>query len=154
MPGTAGSARRYLPRCTIAADGGLALDETGVVGGDGSLALTYDPAGLPAAVTDRFPHLAGYAAFKLDAADLAMVPEILKGQIAVSVADSAGDPVDATGIQIPGVLDDLYAYDGDLGPIFNGGAPTLKLWAPTAQNVTLHAVRRRRSGDGFRRPTR
>ena len=121
----------------FAANGGLSLDETGVVDSDGSLLLTYDPAGLPAEVTDKFPHLAGYAALKLDAADLDIVPGILKGQLAVSVADPGGDPVDATGMQIPGVLDDLYSYDGVLGPIFNGDNPSLRLWAPTAKNVML-----------------
>jgi pullulanase-type alpha-1,6-glucosidase len=120
-----------------AAIGGLSLDETGVIGGDGSLLLTYDPAGLPAAVTDKFPHLAGFSALRLDPGDLAMVPDILKGQTAVSVADPGGNPVDATSLQIPGVLDDLYAYDGALGPVFDGDAPTLKLWAPTAKNVNL-----------------
>lgn len=120
-----------------AANGGMSLDETGVVGADGSLALTYDPAGLPAAVTDRFPHLASFAALRLDAGDLAMVPDILKGQIALAAADSAGNPIDATGMQIPGVLDDLYTFAGDLGVVFDGDAPTLKLWAPTAKNVNL-----------------
>jgi pullulanase-type alpha-1,6-glucosidase len=120
-----------------AAIGGMSLDETGVTGGDGSLLLTYDPAGLPAAVTDKFPHLAGYAALRLNYGDLGMVPDILKGQTAVSVADPDGNPVDATSLQIPGVLDDLYAYDGALGTVFDGDAPTLKLWAPTARNVNL-----------------
>ncbi|MCB0075588.1 MAG: DUF3372 domain-containing protein, partial [Caldilineaceae bacterium] len=37
------------------------------------------------------------------------------------------------------VLDDLYTYSGDLGVVWgSNGAPTIRLWAPTAQNVTLH----------------
>ena len=121
----------------FASNGGLSLDETGVLGGDGSLVLTYDPAGLSAEVTDKFPHLSGYAALKVAAADTGMVPAILKGQIAVSVADPDGNPVDATGMQIPGVLDDLYSYGGELGANFDADIPTLKLWAPTARNVAL-----------------
>ena len=117
-------------------DGNLALDDTGVVGGS-SLPLTWDPAGLPASVTDKFPHLAGLAALKLDAGDLALVPEILKQQIAISAAVPSGEPLDATSLQIPGVLDDLYAYGGELGPVWNGGTPTLRLWAPTARSVSL-----------------
>jgi 1,4-alpha-glucan branching enzyme len=31
-----------------------------------------------------------------------------------------------------------YTYDGELGVVWDGGAPTLKVWAPTAQNVRLH----------------
>ncbi|HEX6034470.1 MAG TPA: pullulanase-type alpha-1,6-glucosidase, partial [Anaerolineales bacterium] len=43
------------------------------------------------------------------------------------------------GVQIPGVLDELYPYDGPLGVTFDGNAqrPTLRVWAPTAQAVTL-----------------
>ena len=66
-----------------------------------------------------------------------MVPAILKGQFALSVADADGNPVDATSLQIPGVLDDLYTYSGDLGPVFDGDEPTLTVWAPTAKSVSL-----------------
>ncbi len=121
-----------------AANGGLGIDADGITGADGSIPLTFDPAGLPTEVTDKFPHLAGFSALRLDAADLAIVPAILKGQFALSVADAEGNPVDATSLQIPGVLDDLYAYDGELGPVFADGNPTLTVWAPTAKNVNLH----------------
>jgi hypothetical protein len=121
-----------------AANGGLAIDETGIIGADGTLTLTYDPAGLPASVTDRFPHLAGLAALRIDPADVAQVPAILKGQHALAIADGDGNPMDATSLQIPGVLDDLYAYDGDLGPVFHAGDPVITVWAPTARNVSLH----------------
>ena len=120
-----------------AANGGLGLDESGVTGADGALTLTYDPAGLPTEVTDKFPHLAGLTALRIDAADLASVPAILKGQFALAIADDGGNPVDATSLQIPGVLDDLFTYDGDLGPVFHGGEPTITLWAPTAKSVSL-----------------
>ncbi len=36
------------------------------------------------------------------------------------------------------MLDDLYTYDGPLGVTFEGGAPVLRVWAPTARSVTLH----------------
>ena len=120
-----------------AANGGLGLDQDGVSGADGALELSYDPSGLPANILDRFPHLAGLQALRLAPADLAAVPAILKGQVALSVVDADGNPVDATSLQIPGVLDDLYTYDGDLGPEFYGGEPTLALWAPTARSVSL-----------------
>lgn len=119
------------------ATGDLGLDEFGVSGADGSLALTLDPAGLPASVLEAFPHLAAYEAFRIDAGDLALVPSILKGQTAVSAAAPDGTPIDATSIQIPGVLDDLYFYDGPLGVEVAGGMTTLRLWAPTAQSASL-----------------
>ncbi|MEW6287408.1 MAG: pullulanase-type alpha-1,6-glucosidase, partial [Chloroflexota bacterium] len=83
----------------------------------------------------KYPHLRDYAVFQLT--DTSSVGEILKGQVAVAARTQAGKDVDATGVQIPGVLDDLYKYDGPLGVTFEGGAPTLRLWAPTAQSVTL-----------------
>ncbi|MCA9957146.1 MAG: hypothetical protein KC434_20600, partial [Anaerolineales bacterium] len=50
----------------------------------------------------------------------------------------SGQTINAAGLQIPGVLDDLYPYDGDLGVTFSDGVPTLTLWAPTARGVRLH----------------
>ncbi len=66
-----------------------------------------------------------------------MVPDILRGQFAVVATSTSGVRLAATGLQIPGVLDDLYLYDGDLGVVWDGDVPTVKLWAPTAQNVVL-----------------
>lgn len=120
-----------------APEGGLEASETGISGGE-AIALALDPAGLPQDVRDKFPHLAGLPALKIDAADLALVAEILKGQIAVSAVSAGGVAQDATGLQIPGVLDDLYTYEGELGVSWSGDTPTLRLWAPTAKSVTLH----------------
>ena len=124
-------------RLHYAPDGGLEATDTGITGGD-FLTLTRDPAGLPADVQDKFPHLANLPALVIDDADLAMVPEILKGQIAVSTLDPGGFSLDATGLQIPGVLDDLYTYNGDLGVSWDVYVPTIRVWAPTARSVTFH----------------
>ena len=63
----------------------------------------------------------------------------MKGQLAV--AQRNGDTLTGfTGVQIPGVLDDLYADaldDVKLGVSFQGSKPTFRLWAPTAQSATL-----------------
>jgi pullulanase-type alpha-1,6-glucosidase len=120
-----------------APEGGLEATDTGITGGT-SIPLSLDPSGLPAAVVDKFPHLAGLPALKIAVEDLPLVPEILKGQMAVSAVDSAGLSVDATGLQIPGVLDDLYTYTGDLGLTWDGDVPTIRVWAPTAKSVTFH----------------
>ncbi|KAA3665386.1 MAG: hypothetical protein DWQ04_00880, partial [Chloroflexi bacterium] len=115
--------------------GGLEATATGITGGN-SIALVPGP--LSDAVKAKFPHLASLPALTIDAADLALVPDILKGQIAVSAVDDEGNAVNATGLQIPGVLDDLYTYNGDLGVTWDGDVPTIRLWAPTAQSVTFH----------------
>lgn len=117
--------------------GGLALDGTGVTGGT-DIPLVRDAAGLPSDVLAKFPHLAGSLAFRVPAAQLGNVPAILKGQVAVSAKMADATPVDATSLQIPGVLDDLYTFSGTLGVAWTGGVPTLRLWAPTAKSVTLH----------------
>lgn len=119
---------------------GLAVTPDGITGGD-SLTLTLDEAGLSHDILAQFPHLQGFQALKLAETDLPLVPEILRGQMAVSASDDIG-PLDATGLQIPGVLDDLFTYEGELGPSFadstSSSAPTLRLWAPTARTVNLH----------------
>ncbi|MEZ4708272.1 MAG: pullulanase-type alpha-1,6-glucosidase [Caldilineaceae bacterium] len=122
-------------------DGGMML-KNGVISGGESIPLTPVKAGLSRAIKAQFPHLAGLNAYKIGGADLAKVPDILKGQTAI-VATQGNVVINATGLQIPGVLDDLYAYDGPLGPEFAEPplifAPvTLRLWAPTAQSVKLH----------------
>lgn len=86
----------------------------------------------------KFPHLAWYPALRLPALSRTQVSEVLKGALAVIVRDGDGWFVDLAGVQIPGVLDDLFAYSGELGVIFNGSNPGLHLWAPTARKVSLH----------------
>lgn len=122
-------------RLHYAPEGGLNATAQGVTGS--FIPLTLDPAGLPAEVLAKFPHLAGLPALKISTEDLGLVPDILKGQIAVSALDPDGMSVDATGLQIPGVLDDLYFYDGNLGVTWEGKVPTIRVWAPTARRVSL-----------------
>ncbi len=113
--------------------GGMTLGADGVVGGT---CIPLSPgAPFPAGV-DGFRHLAGMPTLKLPAGSLGDVPEILTGQVAVQAVEG-GARLDATGVQIPGVLDDLYATDADLGIVWDAGAPTIKLWAPTAKSVAL-----------------
>ena len=87
----------------------------------------------------RYPHLREYAVFQVTETDTELLAGVLKGQIAAIARNLNGRAVDATGVQIPGVLDDLYSYDGPLGVTFDGDAerPSLRLWAPTAQSVSL-----------------
>jgi len=131
-----------------APDGGMTLAD-GVLSGGDAIPLTYDPAGLSAELKAKFPHLANFAAFKIGAADLDKVGALLKGQLAVAAIND-NIVVNATGVQIPGVLDDLYTYDGPLGLAFMQQDSTLpyaygpidvRLWAPTAKSVKLQLFR-------------
>ncbi|HSN98609.1 MAG TPA: pullulanase-type alpha-1,6-glucosidase [Candidatus Nanopelagicales bacterium] len=118
-----------------APEGGIRGENGEIVGGE-KIPLTFDAAGLDAATIAKFPHLATHLALRLGDAYLAQAPEILKGQLVVSAALPNGNVL-ATGVQIPGVLDDLFATDVPLG-VDLSGPPTLRVWAPTARNVNLH----------------
>ncbi|MFE1930229.1 pullulanase-type alpha-1,6-glucosidase [Streptomyces sp. NPDC059474] len=111
----------------------------------------------PAALTDAqkaaYPHLAGRPAYRLDPRDRDKAATALRGPLAAvqRAADDHGQVLHRTGVQIPGVLDDLYAdraRRARLGPVFHGDRPTLSVWAPTARSVSLdlagHTVAMRR----------
>ncbi|MFJ9596083.1 pullulanase-type alpha-1,6-glucosidase [Streptomyces virginiae] len=92
---------------------------------------------LTAAQKQKFPHLAAYTAFRVDPRDRDRVREALRGQLVASARAANGAVLAATGVQLAGVLDDLYATTAALGPVFKDGRPTLSVWAPTAQQVSL-----------------
>ncbi|AKJ31519.1 pullulanase-type alpha-1,6-glucosidase [Caldimonas brevitalea] len=121
-----------------AAAGGMQVSAQGVSGADGSIELA--PASLSEALRTRFGHLADAPAFALPAGVHSQVPSLLKGQL-VLTREQDGKVVGATQVQIQGVLDDVYAATAApqvLGVSFAGdGAPTFRLWAPTAWEVTL-----------------
>lgn len=92
---------------------------------------------LTAAQKRKFPHLAAYAAYTVDPRDRDRVREALRGQLVASARAANGAVLAATGVQLAGVLDDLYTTGAQLGPVFKDGRPTLSVWAPTAQQVAL-----------------
>jgi pullulanase-type alpha-1,6-glucosidase len=123
-------------------DSTLALAPTGVISED-ALELTVtmrDPAELV-----RFPHLSNLGALTIPAAAAAEVPTILRSQLALAAYSADGRLLDATSVQIPGVLDDLYTYSGPLGISWEQDpnvaaeilTPVFRLWAPTARSVNL-----------------
>ncbi|MFD5079338.1 pullulanase-type alpha-1,6-glucosidase [Streptomyces sp. NPDC058371] len=85
-----------------------------------------------------FPHLKDYPAWSVDPRDRDRVRDALRGQLVASQRAANGAVLAATGVQLAGVLDDLYdATKAHLGPVFDNGTPTLSVWAPTAQSVRL-----------------
>ncbi|WP_219664908.1 pullulanase-type alpha-1,6-glucosidase [Streptomyces bambusae] len=103
----------------------------------GATWLRLSPTALTDAQKQKFPHLAGYRAFTVDPRDRDRVREALRGQLVASARTAQGAVLAATGVQLAGVLDDLYRTDAPLGPVFDRGRVTLSLWAPTAQKVAL-----------------
>lgn len=117
-------------------DGSIAVKD-GALTGDAKW-LRLSKSTLTDAQKAAFPHLKDYTAWTVDPRDRNRVREALNGQIVASQRAVNGAVLAATGVQIAGVLDDLYdATKADLGPTFRNGVPTLAVWAPTAQSVSL-----------------
>ncbi|WP_425245187.1 pullulanase-type alpha-1,6-glucosidase [Streptomyces sp. NEAU-NA10] len=143
----------WIDRNTVAWDGSEAAASTQLLySRDGSIAvkdgaLTSDDERwlrlTRTTLTDsqkaRFPHLKNYTAWSVDPRDRDRVREAVRGQLVASQRAAGGAVLAATGVQIAGVLDDLYpeATEAELGPVFHQGRPTLSVWAPTAQSVKL-----------------
>lgn len=118
-------------------DAALELTANGLEGGV-EIPLTFVPSGAEAEIRQKFPHLASFTTLKVEQAENLSYEKALKSEIAVLMRDETGRVVDVTGVQLPGVLDDLYTYDGPLGVTFERSTPVLRVWAPTAVSVTLH----------------
>ncbi|MFI7409938.1 pullulanase-type alpha-1,6-glucosidase [Streptomyces sp. NPDC049627] len=119
-------------------DGSITVKDGGLTSDDERW-LRLSKTSLTDAQKARFPHLKNYAAWSVDPRDRDRVREALRGQLVASQRAANGAVLAATGVQIAGVLDDLYAgaTKADLGPTFDKGRPTLAVWAPTAQSVKL-----------------
>ncbi|OJF15342.1 pullulanase-type alpha-1,6-glucosidase, partial [Couchioplanes caeruleus] len=107
------------------------------------LPLTPRPGGLFQAQSRKFPHLRAYRAFAVPELGDAALGHLLRGQLLVIGRDHAGHVATTTAVQLPGVLDDLYAdaADAALGMTVDGDRPTIAVWAPTARAVSLELSR-------------
>jgi len=119
-------------------DATLTITNTGSLTGATSIQLTAFPAGLTPTQAAQYPQLAGYAVFKIPSTvQLTTLKQVLQAQIGITSVDSTGALQYLTGVQVAGVLDDLFYYSGKLGPVFSNGSLTINVWAPTAQSVKL-----------------
>ncbi len=117
-------------------EGGIEVTRQGLRGGK-QIQLEFTANDLTPGLAKKWPHLATAVLLKIPDSALELVPEILKGQTAIQVTAPDGQVLGATGLQIPGVLDDLYANDEPLGVVWQGDTPTLRVWAPTATRLRL-----------------
>ncbi|MFF3983462.1 pullulanase-type alpha-1,6-glucosidase [Streptomyces sp. NPDC001797] len=119
-------------------DGSIAVKD-GTLTSDDERWLRLTKTTLTDAQKAKFPYLKDYTAWSVDPRDRGRVREALRGQLVASQRAANGAVLAATGVQIAGVLDDVYAKatTADLGPVFHDGKPTLSVWAPTAQSVAL-----------------
>lgn len=118
-------------------DGSIAVKDGGLTSDDERW-LRLEKTTLTDAQKAKFPHLKAYTAWSVHPRDRARVRSALGGQLVASQRAANGAVLAATGVQIAGALDDLYdATKAHLGPVFHNGVPTLSVWAPTAQSVSL-----------------
>ena len=107
------------------------------VGGADSSIEVGVPDTLPAA-TARFDFTGAGVELAVMRKDLAKVPALLTGQVLLVREDERGRVLDATYVQTPGALDELYvraAEDDALGVQVADTRTSFRLWAPTAQSV-------------------
>ncbi|MBP2474170.1 pullulanase-type alpha-1,6-glucosidase [Crossiella equi] len=119
-------------------DGRIAV-VAGQVRGGRVLRLEPDPAGLPAQLAAKFPHLRGKPVYRLRASDVDTGKEALRGQVVAVHRDAGGALRHATGVQVAGAVDEHHAAATALtyGPLVEPTRTGVRLWAPTAKTVKL-----------------
>ncbi len=121
-------------------EGGIEASPDGIINAE-EIPLNFIEKTLPANLAEKYPHLKHAAMFQIPKEYLSLVPDILKGQSIIAMYTDNKKVRAVSALQIPWVLDDLYAYHGRLGVVFNDNIPTLRVWAPTAKNVKIHLYR-------------
>ena len=109
---------------------------TPVVGADGAFNLEMFHAELPQAIAERYRHVAAGPTLQIPA-DASALRQLHRGQLVLVQEDANGQVLQATRVQVPGALDDLYAtaVDAPLGVAVAPDRTSFRLWAPTARNV-------------------
>jgi pullulanase len=118
-----------------------AARDAGVSGADGSITLDVFTGSVPAATAERFKYVDAGVVLAVKDADAAQLGVLHKSQLLLVQEDATGRVQNATTAQVAGALDDLYAAAAavnDLGVSVAGGSTRFKLWAPTAQKVTVY----------------
>ena len=120
---------------------GLVLPAGAAPGGaEVSIALSPTRRPLSPALAARFRHIAEGVTLEVAPGDLQVLRESFRGQLVLVREDDQGRLLEATHLQVPGALDDLYAAAerlADLGARPGRDRSTFRLWAPTARAVSL-----------------
>ncbi|WP_165986338.1 pullulanase-type alpha-1,6-glucosidase [Streptomyces sp. YIM 98790] len=113
IPGGGSAQLVYHPEGSIAVENGALTDE--------GYWIRLKPTTLTDDQRAAHPHLAGLPAYAVDPRDADRIEDALRSQLLATQRAANGALTRATGVQIAGVLDDLYAgeaVDADLGPTF------------------------------------
>jgi pullulanase len=111
-----------------------------IQGADGRVALWPAPADLPKALALRFAFVGPGVTLQVPSDALFNVPKLLRQQAWLVATDPTGKVLASTALQTAGVLDGVYAQAGtvpDLGLQIKSRQTSFKLWAPTAERVSV-----------------
>lgn len=118
----------------------LAAVRNEISGADGKLALhTHDEA-LSDAIKTRFSFVEDGIILSLDGDKADSLRELHKQQLVLVQEDASGAVIAASALQMAGALDALYPAAvevEDFGATISAGKTQFKIWAPTAQRVSL-----------------
>ena len=120
-------------------EGGMALENGQVTGGTKIADLSLRDGDLNSEELKDRRHLSGLLALDLTGVERAALEEALTGELMV-LQRGADGPQAFSGVQIPGVLDALFAKDAasqPLGAQVSDAGVKVGLWAPTARSVEL-----------------
>jgi pullulanase/glycogen debranching enzyme len=124
----------------FAAKGGISAPAQGRVNGaDGSISLSVFDAKLPADLAQRFKFIAEGVRLTVSKPDLVRLPALHRQQLVLVRETPDGEVLQATAIQAAGALDDLYANAAQVNNlgVSVGNGTSFRVWAPTAQQVTV-----------------
>lgn len=113
---------------------GILIDSDGVSGGQ--VINLQAGAGINFRTADKYRHIAAWPVFGLEGS-AEVIKHALRGQIVAIAYNQNDESIAATRVQMPGVIDQNFTYSGDLGPKYSGNQIELKVWAPTAQSLSL-----------------
>jgi pullulanase/glycogen debranching enzyme len=111
-----------------------------VTGADEVLALKVHPTDVPKALAHRFKFVLPGRVLAVQKPDLPRMNNLLRQQVLLVQEDATGRVLHAAAVQIAGALDDAYsaaARSTDLGVTVGRHHTQFKLWAPTAQAVSV-----------------
>jgi pullulanase len=125
-------------RCALEYTPGTSAEDI-VTGHGRTIMLSSAANDLPKRLHGKYPHLVIYQCFDVAAPGAADLRDALTSPLIATQRDDQNRLLAATGVQIAGVLDDLFAAAAreQLGPRWNDANPRLAVWAPTARLVTL-----------------
>ncbi|WP_394143264.1 pullulanase-type alpha-1,6-glucosidase [Vibrio atypicus] len=133
------AANADLVQLMFSEDGQFDVDDNGVVSGS---SIKLEATKLSEDQKAKFPHLADYPAFEIPNVAL---NELLKSSLIALASNNVqgenyGELRASTAIQYAGALDAIFAEEAtelEYGPIYGNNGVTFRLWAPTAQEVSL-----------------